>query len=143
MDGIFGLKSKLFNSWARSTTEGEKVGIAGTVNVLIFNNTSKVLVGLGVEINQDQSFIKENTEHFVSVEATNYMQLFNLTGVFNFDLNLLTIKKSNQAIKSKFKAAKGLFTTTDTDLLEKVGKIWRWWCSLRYEYKQCDSGYYQ
>ena len=120
LDGTFGLKSKLFNSWARSTTEGEKVGIAGTVNVLIFNNTSKVLVGLGVEINQDQSFIKENTEHLVSVEATNYMQLFNLTGVFNFDFNLLSIKKSNQeAIKSKkFKeAAKGLFTTTDTDLL--------------------------
>ena len=36
MDGTLGLKSELFNTWARSTAEANDVGIAGSVNILTF-----------------------------------------------------------------------------------------------------------
>ena len=94
LDGTLGIKSKLFNTWARSTAKGKELSIAGSVNVLDFDNVSKATVESGVQINQDTAFLAGNLNHSVSVEATNYMQLMNLTGVFNFDLSIDSLKNA-------------------------------------------------
>src|SRR5262249_46579302 len=52
LDGTLGLKSKLFNTWARSTAEADDLAIAGSVNVLVFNNDAESIVHSGVQINQ-------------------------------------------------------------------------------------------
>ncbi|MES2099191.1 MAG: hypothetical protein V4569_05175, partial [Pseudomonadota bacterium] len=52
LDGTGGLKS-LFNTWARATTEADKLAIAGSINVLVFNNVAESIVHSGAKINQD------------------------------------------------------------------------------------------
>ena len=118
MDGTLGLKSGMVNTWACSTTSAENVGIAGSINVLVFNNVAESIVETGVEINQDPfyhpdpRFHREGEpgydpdydpsvdndnithsrnannvdEHVVSIEATNYIQFIDVTGVFEFKL---------------------------------------------------------
>jgi hypothetical protein len=118
LDGTGGLSS-LLNTWAHAQTAADKIGVAGSINVLFFNNTAESLVHTGVLINQDdwyhpsdayytdpnhdptvdndgvydQSGNRHGThsnnannvdEHVVSIEATNYMQFLNMTGVFAF-----------------------------------------------------------
>ena len=91
-DGTLGLKSKLFNTWARSSGEAGGVALAGSLNYLDINNVSEAIVRSGVQMNQDLDW-RDNTQNphvnntdqqVVSVEATNYMQMLNVTGVFDF-----------------------------------------------------------
>ncbi|MTJ31398.1 DUF4347 domain-containing protein [Aphanizomenon sp. UHCC 0183] len=92
LDGTLGLKSKLLNTWSRSTASGENIGISGSVNLLIFNNDADAIVKSGALINQDNGWRTRKVDlqdQSVSVEATNYMQLLNLTGVFKFSLPTL------------------------------------------------------
>ena len=127
LDGTGGLSS-LFNTWARSTTSADKVAIAGSINVLSFNNSAQSIVHTGAFINQDPFYRPDPRfylqpgdvgydpdyapdaegvhgndnithsanannvdEHVVSVEATNYMQFMNVTGVFGFHLPSLEL----------------------------------------------------
>ncbi|MGF1522702.1 MAG: DUF4347 domain-containing protein [Leptolyngbyaceae cyanobacterium] len=93
MKGTLDLESKLFNTWARSTSEANNYGVSGSVNYLDFDNTSKAVIESDAQINQDTTFLAATDPDFqdrvdeqvVSVEATNYMQLFNMTGVFDLD----------------------------------------------------------
>src|SRR5262249_35286520 len=107
LDGTLGLKSKLFNTWARSTAKADKIAVAGSVNFLMFDNVAESHIGTGAQINQDPYYRVESKdnpdpaqqnqhennvdEQVVSVEATNYAQLLNVTGVFNFKLPSATI----------------------------------------------------
>ena len=118
LDGTLGLKSKLFNTWARSTAKSDDLAIGGSVNVMVFNNNAESIVHSGVKINQDPFYqplnadpadnanepgfsFENNTghsdnannvdEHVVSIEATNYMQFLDVTGVFDFKLPSATV----------------------------------------------------
>ncbi|KAA5541791.1 hypothetical protein FYK55_16405 [Roseiconus nitratireducens] len=98
LDGTLGLKDSLFNSWATSSSSGTKAGIAGAINVLVFTNASNAIVESNAEINQNASWHDDSSnphpnqadqqddglgEQTVSVEATNYMQTVNMTGIFS------------------------------------------------------------
>jgi len=91
LDGTLGLQSKLFNTWVKSTGEAGGLSIAGSVNFLDFKNVSEAVVRSGARINQDTIFRAPTPEskkdqQVVSIEATNYMQFFNVTGTFEFKL---------------------------------------------------------
>ena len=92
LDGTFGLQSSI-NSWARATAEADKVGIAGSVTFLTYDNEAVTTVENGALINQDVAFRtyasnehKNNlkSEQVVSIEASNYMELINVAGTFDF-----------------------------------------------------------
>ncbi|MCB1998993.1 MAG: LEPR-XLL domain-containing protein, partial [Rhodoferax sp.] len=99
LTGTFGAKEAFFNSWAASTSEAESVSIAASVNVIVENNVSQAIVEAGVRINQDLSWHEPGAandhgnqaahqgdgkgEEVVSIEATNYAQLINMTGIFS------------------------------------------------------------
>ncbi|MFM8188319.1 MAG: hypothetical protein ACKN85_07560, partial [Pirellula sp.] len=55
LDGTGGLKS-LFNSWARSTTSADGIGISGSINFLDVTNDSTVQVKTGAKLNQNTLF---------------------------------------------------------------------------------------
>ncbi len=84
--------SQLFNTWTRSGGSAGGTSIAGSINFLEFNNISEAVVSAGVKINQDTAFRdatanpheNNDDEQIVSVEATNNMQFFNVTGIFDF-----------------------------------------------------------
>jgi hypothetical protein len=93
-DGTLGLKSKLFNTWARSSGSAGGAAFAGSVNFLDIDNVSEAIVRSGAQINQDLDW-RDNTQNphvnntdqqVISVEATNYLQMLNVTGVFDFKL---------------------------------------------------------
>ena len=97
LTSTLGLKDSLFNSWTTATAKADKVGIAGSVNVLVLTNVATATVKMGALINQDPTWhTKAGNDHpnqaenqadlrgeeVVSVEATNYMQTINMTGIF-------------------------------------------------------------
>ena len=115
-----GTLTGMLNTWAHANAKADKIGIAGSINVLLITNVARSIVHSGVEINQDdwyhpsdayytdpdhhdpttdndgvidQSGVRHGShsnnannvdEHVVSIEATNYMQFVNMTGVFAF-----------------------------------------------------------
>src|SRR5205085_758481 len=98
LDTTLGVKDSFFNSWAAATAKADKLGIAGSVNVLVFTNDAEAVVQSGAEINQfadwhndainkhpNQAAERDDKmgEEVVSVEATNYMQTINMTGIFS------------------------------------------------------------
>ncbi|PKO62431.1 MAG: hypothetical protein CVU23_11900 [Betaproteobacteria bacterium HGW-Betaproteobacteria-17] len=105
LTGTLGAKEGLFNSWTNATSKADKLGIAGSVNVLVFDNDAIADVKSGVQINQDldwrndaiNAHVNQATnradgrgEQVVSIEATNYMQIINMTGNFSlpeFDID--------------------------------------------------------
>ena len=128
LDGTLGLKSKLFNTWARSTAKADDLAIGGSVNVLVFNNVAESIVHSDVKINQDPFYRPLNEdpadnglepgydfelnhghsanannvdEHVVSIEATNYMQFLDVTGVFDFKLPSATVTPGSADYDSK------------------------------------------
>ena len=105
MDGTLGLKSGLFNSWARSTAGSDNVSVAGSVNVLTFSSDAEAIVRSGALLNQNLAWRsdasnphpnQDNTpgkdadgyegEQVVSIEASNYAELINMSGIFSLDL---------------------------------------------------------
>ncbi|MGD8843793.1 MAG: hypothetical protein PVJ83_10000, partial [Gammaproteobacteria bacterium] len=103
LDTTLGTKGAFFNAWAASTAKAENLGIAGSVNVLVFDNTATATVETGVEINQDSQWHGEvgpdqnpypgDTgvvgQEVVQVSAGNSMQAINMTGIFSLpSLNL-------------------------------------------------------
>jgi hypothetical protein len=105
LTSTMGLKEAFFNTWVASTAEADEVSIAASVNVIVEKNVSEAIVESGVLINQDDSWHLKNTpnadgetndhynqaenqsdgrgEEVVSIEATNYAQLINMTGIFS------------------------------------------------------------
>ena len=101
LDGSLGIESKLLNTFARSTASADNLALAGSLNLLILNNDAQVTVQEDVQINQDTDWRDNGSnpnpnqaaqrsdglgEQVVSVEATNYLQLINVTGNFQFSL---------------------------------------------------------
>ncbi|MBS3951841.1 MAG: LEPR-XLL domain-containing protein, partial [Methylomicrobium sp.] len=97
-NSTLGLKDSFFNTWVAATAEAEKLSIAGSVNVMILDNVSQAVVEAGVKINQDDTWHVTGAdndhpnqadnqsdgkgEEVVSIEATNYQQVINMTGIF-------------------------------------------------------------
>ncbi|MGH6643642.1 MAG: hypothetical protein ACRED3_13205, partial [Bradyrhizobium sp.] len=116
LDGLGGLTS-LFNTWARSKSSADGISVAGSINVVTFNNVAESIVHSGAQINQDPFYrpspdfytnpdhdptvdndnithsanANNVDEHVVSIEAINYMQFMNLTGVFGFTLPSISL----------------------------------------------------
>src|SRR5262249_24452379 len=116
LDGYGGLTG-LFNTWARCKASADGLAIAGPIHVLTFNNSAEAIVHSGAQLNQDPFYrpspdfytnpdhdptvdndnilhsanANNVDEHVVSIEATNYMQVLNLTGVFGFSVPAITL----------------------------------------------------
>ncbi|UWQ93619.1 LEPR-XLL domain-containing protein (plasmid) [Rhodobacteraceae bacterium M382] len=90
VDNTFGLAGFL-NSWASSTSKGDNVSVAGSVNFQVQNTTAKATVKDGALINQDASFNADVSDPYygqetVSIEATSYMQQIDMAGIFGWSL---------------------------------------------------------
>ncbi len=64
LDGSGGLQS-LFNTVARSMTSADKLAIAGSINVLAFNNVAESIVHSGAQINQDP-FYRPSDDYYTN-----------------------------------------------------------------------------
>ena len=97
--GLDNSLSDLFNTWAKASGKAGGTSISGAVNFLMFTNVSEAIVQSGVQINQDLNFrdpqqnshANNTGQQVVSIEATNYAQLINVTGFFDFDIASLNI----------------------------------------------------
>ncbi|MEH2109077.1 DUF4347 domain-containing protein [Nostoc sp.] len=69
---------KPWTSWTKSDSQADQTGIAGAINLLMFDNSTQTIVGSGVEINQKQAY--RTTTQSVTVEAQTHMTLINITG---------------------------------------------------------------
>lgn len=117
---------KLFNTWTTAESEADTVSIAGMVNVLSFTNTAESLVESGVRINQDTEWRDFNlnphknnadpaegendrtaNEQVVSIEASNYMELINMTGFFSLKKPDLKARNFNIFDLAASKSGKG------------------------------------
>ena len=105
LDTTLSTKGAFFNSWAASTAKAQNLGLAGSVNVLVFTNVSTATVESGALINQDTAWRDDTLnphpnqgaeqsdglggEQVVTVAASNAMQTINMTGIFALpDLNI-------------------------------------------------------
>ena len=84
LDGSLGLKTKLFNTWARSTAKSDQVSVAGSVNFTKLDNISETTVKSGARLNQDAAFQSAGNRQAVDIEAVTQLQILNVTGVFEF-----------------------------------------------------------
>ncbi len=73
-----GLQSGFFTTWAQTTSGGTKVGLAGGVNIAIFNETSKAYIDSNAKINQDTGYTSNPAS--VQVTANNDIETLNLGG---------------------------------------------------------------
>ncbi|HUU34053.1 MAG TPA: hypothetical protein VMW48_08300, partial [Vicinamibacterales bacterium] len=99
-----GAVDAFFNTWTAAKAEAPEVGVAGSVSVLVYSNDSEAVVQGGALLNQDLAWRNDAVnphpnqageapdgkgEQVVSVEATNYQQTINMTGIFALpDLSL-------------------------------------------------------
>lgn len=99
----FGVPGTFFNSWAQAAAEGEDIGVAGSVNLLDFDNVAAARVFDFSVLNGDDSFFGTSEEAGdVEVAAKSEVMTVNLSGVAEFFL---------EAIKSK---GKNMFSTGGT-----------------------------
>ena len=78
-----GVQNGFFTSWAQSSATGEDVGIAGSVNVLTLDNTSRAKIAENAQVNQRAAF-RTGTQT-VSVTSKSDIETLNISG--NFGLN--------------------------------------------------------
>ncbi|HCE72074.1 MAG TPA: type I secretion protein, partial [Ruegeria sp.] len=93
VDDTFGLSSFL-NTWSSSTSKGDNVSVAGSINFQVQDTTAIATVKDGALINQDASFNADETDPYfgqevVSVEATSYMQQIDMAGIFGWSFGSL------------------------------------------------------
>ncbi|MCE8556437.1 calcium-binding protein [Ruegeria pomeroyi] len=93
VDDTFGLSSFL-NTWSSSTSKGDNVSVAGSINFQVQDTSAIATVKDGALINQDASFNADETDPYfgqevVSVEATSYMQQIDMAGIFGWSLGSL------------------------------------------------------
>ena len=72
-------KGKPWTSWTKSIAAADGIGVAGSVNILDFDNTAKVVVESGAAINQNQTL--KTDQQSVLVMANTDMTLVNITGI--------------------------------------------------------------
>ncbi len=89
LDQKLGLQSLLFNSWARSVATGGDLGISGAVDYMSFTNTAEAVIGKNALINQDSDYRTEDQS--VSVNAATQMNLIDMSGVFDLNLQVSTL----------------------------------------------------
>lgn len=85
-DFSLGIQEAFFNSWVRSTAEADELGIAGSVNFIMFTNTAETTIGENVNINQNAAY--RTGEQTVTIEADILIRLINLAGNFEFDFSV-------------------------------------------------------
>ncbi|WP_457628204.1 filamentous hemagglutinin N-terminal domain-containing protein [Persephonella sp.] len=73
------------NNKTISTSGGEVVGIAGMVNILMFNEKSHAYIDSGASINQDKNFV--TVPKSVSIKADNSFDYFNFSGDVGGDIS--------------------------------------------------------
>jgi hypothetical protein len=125
-----GLKDAFFNTWTAATAEADQIGVAASVSVLVFFNDAQAIVQGDVLINQDEDWRNptlnphpnqnneagadaDGSEHeqTVSVEATNYQQTINMTGIFSLpelSLDVIDNNDPNAKLLNKYKEKKEL-----------------------------------
>ena len=75
-----GIQNGLFTSWAQTNAEGTKAAIAGSINVLIINNSAMAYIDYGALINK--TFYDASKPYgYVSVVARTLTETINLAGV--------------------------------------------------------------
>ncbi len=89
LDQKLGLQSLLFNSWARSVATGGDLGISGSVDYMSFTNTAEAVIGKNALINQDSDY--RAADQGVSVNAETQMNLIDMSGVFDLNLQVSTL----------------------------------------------------
>src|SRR5262249_29178221 len=81
----------LVNNWTRTVskpTSGQpmnKIGVAGSIDVNIYNNTAVATIGAGARINQNPLF--QTPAQSVDVAAETYIDEINITGMFDVTLS--------------------------------------------------------
>ncbi len=89
LDQKLGIQSLLFNSWARSVATGGDLGISGSVDYMSFTNTAEAVIEKNALINQDSHY--RTTDQSVSVNAATQMNLIDMSGVFDLNLQVSTL----------------------------------------------------
>lgn len=92
--GVKDALTSLMNSRACASGEADTVSVAGMVDVLSFNDKAISLVESGAKINQNTDWrdpvgnphVNNIDKQVVSVEASNYMELVNMSGFFSFEI---------------------------------------------------------
>ena len=91
LDGKLGLTGLFLNSFTRSFGQAldqnaeDNIAVAGSINVGIYNDTSKTTIKSGAKINQDSSYHTDSQS--VNINASTEMRLMNMTGIFDINLN--------------------------------------------------------
>jgi hypothetical protein len=103
IDNTLGFKDAFFNTWTVASAKADKIGIAGSISVLVFTNNAQAIVEGGAKLNQNADW-RNNTlnphpnqdnepgvpdadgaeyEQVVSVESLIAQQTITMTGNFS------------------------------------------------------------
>ena len=97
LDQKLGVQSKLFNSWARSVGQGGPLGFGFSWDSMNFTNTAEAVIESGAQINQadpDGPYSDYFTDdQSVTVNAATAMELVDMAGVFDINLQASTIQE--------------------------------------------------
>ncbi|HEV7301125.1 MAG TPA: hypothetical protein VGN72_17295 [Tepidisphaeraceae bacterium] len=80
LNSNLGLQNGFFTSWAQSNAEGDKTGIAGSINFVKYTNDADAYIDTGAQVNQKAAY--RGPTQVVAVTAKNDIQDLNLSGVF-------------------------------------------------------------
>jgi hypothetical protein len=88
LSNVEGFLQEGVTSYLRSSAGADddtsKLTIAGSVNILTFNNTANAYIGAGAQINPDTTTYVPSDDQTVTVKATNTLETVNLVGVLGF-----------------------------------------------------------
>jgi hypothetical protein len=113
LTGDFGVGYFILNDGAQATASGEKLAIAGAVNVLMLNNLAEAAIRSGAQINQESH---TGTDQDVIVQAISHGMAVHIGGNVNFPSmagDSGTFKDFGAALEKSFK--------TDLTFLPKFG----------------------
>lgn len=128
INGTLGFQEAFFNTWTVASASADKIGIAGSVSVLVFTNNCEALVKNGAQLNQDVTWRDDTLnphpnqdnesgvpdadgaefEQVVSVESLIAQQTITMTG--NFSLPELPAPVPGDLNKTKKNFSKFLST---------------------------------
>ncbi len=96
-DSNLGIPDTFFNSWAQSSAEASDLALAGSVNLLDYDNWAKASIGEFARVNQDPDFfgVGDPAPGDVAVTAESEVVSVGLSGVANFFLDAVSRKGIN------------------------------------------------
>lgn len=96
-DSNLGIPDTFFNSWAQSSAEASDIALAGSVNLLDYDNWAKASIGEFARVNQDADFFKvgDPAPGDIAVTAESEVVSVGLSGVANFFLDAVSRKGIN------------------------------------------------